>query len=116
MEPFYWLFRAAQGRLRPARHAKILADHSDIKIALDQLKYAVPWFDTSNTVAVRKAMEVLRRPYVVQCARFKTRIGVNVPWGPVTGADFIVRSSPFTVMFTVRGLPSNAGIVDLTAV
>ena len=27
------------------------------KIALDQLKYAVPWFDTFNTVAVRKAME-----------------------------------------------------------
>jgi len=36
---------------------KFLADHPDAKIALDQLKYAVPWFDTFNTVAVRKAME-----------------------------------------------------------
>lgn len=26
-------------------------------LALDQLAYAVPWFDTYNTVAVRKAME-----------------------------------------------------------
>jgi sn-glycerol 3-phosphate transport system substrate-binding protein len=36
---------------------KFLTDHPDAKIALDQLKYAVPWFDTFNTVAVRKAME-----------------------------------------------------------
>jgi sn-glycerol 3-phosphate transport system substrate-binding protein len=36
---------------------KFLADHPDAKIALDQLKYAVPWFDTFNTAAVRKAME-----------------------------------------------------------
>ena len=36
---------------------KFMADHPDAKIALDQLKYAVPWFDTFNTVAVRKAME-----------------------------------------------------------
>jgi sn-glycerol 3-phosphate transport system substrate-binding protein len=36
---------------------KFLADHPDAKIALDQLKFAVPWFDTFNTVAVRKAME-----------------------------------------------------------
>jgi sn-glycerol 3-phosphate transport system substrate-binding protein len=36
---------------------KFIADHPDAKIALDQLKYAVPWFDTFNTVAVRKAME-----------------------------------------------------------
>jgi sn-glycerol 3-phosphate transport system substrate-binding protein len=36
---------------------KYLADHPDAKVALDQLQYAVPWFDTFNTVAVRKAME-----------------------------------------------------------
>jgi sn-glycerol 3-phosphate transport system substrate-binding protein len=36
---------------------KFLVDHPDAKIALDQLKFAVPWFDTFNTVAVRKAME-----------------------------------------------------------
>jgi sn-glycerol 3-phosphate transport system substrate-binding protein len=34
-----------------------LEQHPDAKVALDQLKYAVPWFDTFNTVAVRKAME-----------------------------------------------------------
>jgi sn-glycerol 3-phosphate transport system substrate-binding protein len=34
-----------------------ITDHPDAKIALDQLEYAVPWFDTFNTVAVRKAME-----------------------------------------------------------
>jgi sn-glycerol 3-phosphate transport system substrate-binding protein len=34
-----------------------LAEHGDAKVALDQLQYAVPWFDTFNTVAVRKAME-----------------------------------------------------------
>ncbi|HEX3953914.1 MAG TPA: ABC transporter substrate-binding protein [Stellaceae bacterium] len=34
-----------------------LAAHPDAKVALDQLQYAVPWFDTFNTVAVRKAME-----------------------------------------------------------
>jgi sn-glycerol 3-phosphate transport system substrate-binding protein len=34
-----------------------LAEHPDAKVALDQLVYAVPWFDTYNTVAVRKAME-----------------------------------------------------------
>jgi sn-glycerol 3-phosphate transport system substrate-binding protein len=36
---------------------KYLSDHPDAKVALDQLQYAVPWFDTFNTVAVRKAME-----------------------------------------------------------
>jgi len=36
---------------------KYLDDHPDAKVALDQLRYAVPWFDTYNTVAVRKAME-----------------------------------------------------------
>ena len=36
---------------------KFMTDHPDAKIALDQLEYAVPWFDTFNTVAVRKAME-----------------------------------------------------------
>jgi sn-glycerol 3-phosphate transport system substrate-binding protein len=36
---------------------KFLAEHPDAKIALDQLKHAVPWFDTFSTVAVRKAME-----------------------------------------------------------
>ena len=36
---------------------KFMADHPDAKIAIDQLKFAVPWFDTFNTVAVRKAME-----------------------------------------------------------
>jgi sn-glycerol 3-phosphate transport system substrate-binding protein len=34
-----------------------LAQHPDAKVALAQLEYAVPWFDTFNTVAVRKAME-----------------------------------------------------------
>jgi sn-glycerol 3-phosphate transport system substrate-binding protein len=34
-----------------------LNTYPDAKVALDQLKYAVPWFDTYNTVAVRKAME-----------------------------------------------------------
>ena len=34
-----------------------LQQHPDAKVALDQLEYAVPWFDTYNTVAVRKAME-----------------------------------------------------------
>ena len=34
-----------------------LAEHPDAKVALDQLEYAVPWFDTFNTIAVRKAME-----------------------------------------------------------
>jgi sn-glycerol 3-phosphate transport system substrate-binding protein len=34
-----------------------LAKYPDAKVALDQLEYAVPWFDTYNTVAVRKAME-----------------------------------------------------------
>ena len=36
---------------------QFLTDHPDAKIALDQLKFAVPWFDTFNTVAMRKAME-----------------------------------------------------------
>jgi sn-glycerol 3-phosphate transport system substrate-binding protein len=36
---------------------KYLNDHPDAKVALDQLQYATPWFDTFNTVAVRKAME-----------------------------------------------------------
>jgi sn-glycerol 3-phosphate transport system substrate-binding protein len=36
---------------------KYLDDHPDAKVALDQLQYAVPWFDTYNTVAVRKAIE-----------------------------------------------------------
>ena len=36
---------------------KYLEEHPDAKVALDQLQYAVPWFDTYNTVAVRKAME-----------------------------------------------------------
>jgi hypothetical protein len=43
-------------------------------------------------------------------------MGVKVPSGPVTGAGFIVISSPVIVTATVRGLPSNAGIVDLSAV
>jgi sn-glycerol 3-phosphate transport system substrate-binding protein len=34
-----------------------LQEHPDAKVALDQLVYAVPWFDTYNTVTVRKAME-----------------------------------------------------------
>jgi sn-glycerol 3-phosphate transport system substrate-binding protein len=36
---------------------KYLEQYPDAKVALDQLRYAVPWFDTYNTVAVRKAME-----------------------------------------------------------
>jgi sn-glycerol 3-phosphate transport system substrate-binding protein len=34
-----------------------LTEYPDAKVALDQLEYAVPWFDTYNTIAVRKAME-----------------------------------------------------------
>lgn len=34
-----------------------LAKYPDATVALAQLKYAVPWFDTFETVAVRKAME-----------------------------------------------------------
>jgi sn-glycerol 3-phosphate transport system substrate-binding protein len=34
-----------------------LQQHPDAKVALNQLEYAVPWFDTYNTVAVRKAIE-----------------------------------------------------------
>jgi sn-glycerol 3-phosphate transport system substrate-binding protein len=40
-----------------AEMKQYLAEHPDAKVALDQLAYAVPWFDTYNTVAVRKAME-----------------------------------------------------------
>ena len=36
---------------------KYLQQHPDAKVALNQLEYAVPWFDTYNTVAVRKAIE-----------------------------------------------------------
>ena len=34
-----------------------MQQHPDAKVALNQLEYAVPWFDTYNTVAVRKAIE-----------------------------------------------------------
>ena len=34
-----------------------LQQHPDAKVALDQLQYAVPWFETYNPVAVRKAIE-----------------------------------------------------------
>jgi sn-glycerol 3-phosphate transport system substrate-binding protein len=34
-----------------------MAQHPDAKVALDQLAYARGWFDTYNTVAVRKALE-----------------------------------------------------------
>ena len=57
MEPFHRLFRAAQGVLDLPDMQKFMTEHPDAKIALDQLKFAVPWFDTFNTVAVRKAME-----------------------------------------------------------
>ena len=57
MEPLHRLFCAAQGRLRSAGDEGIFAAAPDAKVALDQLQYAVPWFDTYNTVAVRKAME-----------------------------------------------------------
>ncbi len=36
---------------------QFLQQHPDAKVALDQLAYAVPWFDTFQVVAVRKAME-----------------------------------------------------------
>ena len=36
---------------------QFLADHPDAKVALDQLSYAAPWFDTYQVVAVRKALE-----------------------------------------------------------
>ena len=34
-----------------------LQQHPDAKVALDQPQYAVPWFETYNPVAVRKAIE-----------------------------------------------------------
>jgi len=34
-----------------------LAKYPDAAVALKQLSYAVPWFDTYNTIAVREAME-----------------------------------------------------------
>jgi sn-glycerol 3-phosphate transport system substrate-binding protein len=34
-----------------------MAQHPNAKVALDQLAYARGWFDTYNTVAVRKALE-----------------------------------------------------------
>lgn len=34
-----------------------LAKYPDAAVALKQLKYAVPWFDTYSTIAVREAME-----------------------------------------------------------
>ncbi len=34
-----------------------LAKNPDAKVALDQIQYALPWFATYNTVAVRKALE-----------------------------------------------------------
>ena len=34
-----------------------IAEHPDAKVALEQLKYARGWFDTYDTVAVRKALE-----------------------------------------------------------
>ena len=34
-----------------------LQQHPDAKVALDQLQYAVSWFETYNPVAVRKAIE-----------------------------------------------------------
>jgi sn-glycerol 3-phosphate transport system substrate-binding protein len=34
-----------------------MAEHPDAKVALDQLQYARGWFDTYDTVAVRKALE-----------------------------------------------------------
>jgi sn-glycerol 3-phosphate transport system substrate-binding protein len=34
-----------------------IAEHPNAKIALDQLKYAQPWYATYETIAVRKAME-----------------------------------------------------------
>ncbi|ADU61655.1 MAG: ABC transporter substrate-binding protein [Pseudodesulfovibrio sp.] len=34
-----------------------LAEYPDAKTALDQLKYAQPWYSTYETIAVRKAME-----------------------------------------------------------
>ena len=36
---------------------QFIADHPDAKVALDQLAHAVPWFDTFQVVAVRKALE-----------------------------------------------------------
>jgi len=36
---------------------QFLVDHPDAKVALEQLAHAVPWFDTYQVVAVRKAME-----------------------------------------------------------
>jgi|SRR6516162_11774217 sn-glycerol 3-phosphate transport system substrate-binding protein len=38
----------------PRDHLRI--QHPDAKVALDQVEYAVPWFDTYNTVAACKAI------------------------------------------------------------
>jgi sn-glycerol 3-phosphate transport system substrate-binding protein len=40
-----------------AEMKQYLQEQPDAKVALDQLVHAVPWFDTFNVVAVRKAME-----------------------------------------------------------
>jgi sn-glycerol 3-phosphate transport system substrate-binding protein len=54
---FTGYFSPRKAAYDPPEMKKYLADHPDAKVALDQLQYAVPWFDTFNTVAVRKAME-----------------------------------------------------------
>ena len=51
----YFAPRIAAYKL-PAMKA-YLAKYPNAKVALEQLKYAVPWFDTFETVAVREAME-----------------------------------------------------------
>jgi sn-glycerol 3-phosphate transport system substrate-binding protein len=36
---------------------ELLIENPDAKVALDQLQYAVRWFDRLSTLAIRKAME-----------------------------------------------------------
>ena len=58
VEPVHRLFRAAQGGLRSARDEEIPRRSTPTRRSRStSSQYAVPWFDTYNTVAVRKAME-----------------------------------------------------------
>ena len=49
-------------------------------------------------------------------ARFQTMLGLNVPLGPVTGAETCTSSSPFNVTDALRASPSKFGAVARSAV
>jgi hypothetical protein len=40
----------------PKNVRNVARQHPDAKVALDQVEYAVPWFDAYNTVAACKAI------------------------------------------------------------